>query len=398
MTEEEKKEEIAPELDHNAVVQEVIDKVTNKDSVYYIYCPPMSQPSGGIAVLLRMAKILKDSERNVKVIFEPRINQRLSFEKSQKVGKNVEVFDNFSPTWLNFDISGIDFVPMGDKEIEFADGSKVACSQLTLKPEDFMFIPEGFPDLMKKTMYVACKRIAIAQSWFYILNAMGPGEKWQNFGIQDVISVSNAITEYLNAIMPGLKIKQFSQSIDRSIFKVPSKKSEKFPMVAYSCNRGPENRMKTHNVIKMFQQFYPHQRWVRFIELSGLSREEFAERLASCAFYLYTDDIAGFGTSPLEAMACGTHVIGWNAFGGKEYANKDNGFWTVNGDIFQTAEIMGVAIDKWLNGEMDTPAIQDGYEGTLSRYTIEHEQEQILKIIDEYGKQRIIELEELKKK
>ena len=43
--------------------------------------------------------------------------------------------------------------------------------------------------------------------------------------------------------------------------------------------------------------------------------------------------------------------------------NNENGFWCNNGDIFQTAEILGVAIDKWLNGDMDQEGVQEEYEG-----------------------------------
>jgi glycosyltransferase involved in cell wall biosynthesis len=155
--------------------------------------------------------------------------------------------------------------------------------------------------------------------------------------------------------------------------------------------------MKTFNIIKTFQAFYPHLRWVRFIQLNGLSKKDFAERLASCAFVLYTDDIAGFGTLPLEAMACGTHVVGWNAYGGKEYASTNNGFWTTNGDIFQTAEVLGMAIDQWLNGELDIEDVQASYEKTLERYTEKKEKEKILEIINQYKNERINELEGLKK-
>jgi len=155
--------------------------------------------------------------------------------------------------------------------------------------------------------------------------------------------------------------------------------------------------MKTFNIIKTFQAFYPHLRWVRFVQLSGLSKKEFAERLASCAFVLYTDDIAGFGTLPLESMASGTHVVGWNSYGGKEYVTPDNGFWTVNGEIFQTAEILGIAIDKWLNGEMDVKGIQQTYEKTLERYTEEGEKINFLNIINDYKNERINELEGIKK-
>ncbi len=198
--------------------------------------------------------------------------------------------------------------------------------------------------------------------------------------------------------MPGLSIKQFSQGIDRKLFKPPVKRSDKFPMVGFMATRGAENILKTFNIIKTFQAFYPHFKWIRFVELSGLSKEEFAERLAGCAIALYTDDIAGFGTFPLEAMACGTHVVGWASYGGKEYMNPNNGFWATNGDIFQTAELLGVAVDKWLNGELDAEGIYKEYETTLSKYTEDSANAQLLKLINEYTDERIKELEAVKTK
>ena len=385
------------QVDHNELVQSVIEKVRNNDSNYYFYCPPLNTPSGGIAVLIKLAKIMKDAGYKVKIVFEPRQDQRASAEESRKKNKQVDVFERFNPQWLDFDFSNVEFVPLGDKKILFNDGSEQESSALNINPEDFFFIPEGFPNIMKKTMQVACKKIVIAQSWFYVLNGLNTGETWQGLGVYDVISVSDAITEYLQTVMPGLNIKSFSQGINRNIFTVPTKESDKYPIIGFMGSRGDENQMKTFNIMKTFQAFYPHLRWVRFIQLRGLSRKEFAERLASCAFVLYTDDIAGFGTLPLESMACGTHVVGWNAYGGKEYVTPDNGFWTINGDIFQTAEILGIAIEKWLNGEMDVEEIQESYEKTLERYTEENEKEKFLNIINEYKNERINELEGIKK-
>lgn len=393
-------------MSHNEIVDLAISKLQNNEFRVYFYCPPVNFASGGMGTLLRLAKSLKDNGLNVKLLYEPRIDQRASYEDSvkesqkQKKQVQVEVFEKFDPQWLDFSIEGIEIIPLGDRELIFndKDRTKVKAQPLSVSPEDFLIIPEGFPDVMSKTVQVACKRVVLAQSWFYVLNAMQPGQTWQHFGIQDVISVSEAITEYLNSVMPGLKIKNMSQGIDRKLFKAPTKISDKFPMVAFSANRGHENKLKTYNIIKTFYAFYPHLRWVRFIELANMSREEFAERLSSCAFSLYTDDIAGFGTLPLESMACGTHVVGWASFGGKEYMSEKNGFWTNNGEIFQTAEILGLAIDKWLNGELDTPTIQEDYEKTLSKYTVEGEKEQILNIINEYKKERIHELEGIKTK
>lgn len=393
-------------MSHNELIDSIISKLNNNDFRVYFYCPPVNFASGGMGTLLRLAKTLKESGFNVKLVYEPRIDQRASYEDSvresqkQKKQVHVEVFEKFEPTWMDFSLDGIEIIPLGDKELTFNDAqrTKIKAQPLTVSTEDFLIIPEGFPDVMSKTVQVPCKRIVLAQSWFYVLNAMQPGQTWQHFGIKDVISVSDAITEYLTSIMPGLNIKNMKQGIDRSVFKVPSKMSEKYPMVAFSANRGHENKLKTYNIIKTFYAFYPHLRWVRFIELANMKREEFAERLASCAFCLYTDDIAGFGTMPLEAMACGTHVVGWASFGGKEYMNENNGFWTNNGEIFQTAEILGIAIDKWLHGEMDIDSIQESYEKTLANYTIEGEKEQFINIINTYKKERIHELESIKNK
>ncbi len=381
----------------NDIIDKSVDNLNNNKFKVFLYCPAMNSPSGGIGVLLRFARHLKDEGYDTNIIYEPVQDQPASYQASVKKNEQVYIFQKFNPTWLDFNYSDIKFIPLGDKEIEFNDGSKEKCEPLIVQAEDFLIIPEGYPDLMKKTAQTSCKRIVLAQSWFYILNAMMPGEKWQHYGIQDVISVSNSITEYLNSIMPGLKIKGIKQGINRKIFKQPENTTEKMPMVVFSANRGQESNMKAHNIIKNFYAFYPHLKWIRFMELGGLSREDFAERVKTAAFALYTDDIAGFGTLPLEAMACGTHVVGYASFGGKEYMTPNNGFWCNNGDIFQTAEILGLAIDRWLSGEMDIKDVQEEYERTLSNYTEEGEKEQLLNIINQYKNERINELNSLKK-
>lgn len=388
---------VAPKS-QNEFIDELINSLIENKFTTYIYAPAINFPSGGMSVLFKLAKTLQDGGFNVKIVYEPRLDQRASYEQSNKQKKQVDVFEKFQPKWLDFPITDISMAPLGDKDILLTDGTKVKCQPLSLNPSDFLIIPEGFPDVMHKTMQVPCRRIVLAQSWMYILNNMQPGQKWQHFGIQDVISVSDAITEYLTSVMPGLHIRSFKQSINRKLFKPPVKMSDKYPMIGFMGGRGQESQMKVQNVIKNFYAFYPHLRWVRFVELSGLNKEEFAERLSNCAFVLYTDEIAGFGTLPLEAMACGTHVIGWTPFGSKEYISENNGFWAVNGDVFQLAELIGIAVEKWLLGEMDTDELQPVYEQTLAPYTEEAEKEQIINLINEYKNERINELRAIQTK
>ena len=385
-----------PNLVHNKFIDDILSKLNNNTFKIYIYVPPMNIASGGVSVLFKNAHILKDAGYDVSMVYEPRADQKASYDASMKAKKRLDVFEPFKPTWLGDLALNIKMQCLGEGEIKFNDGTSEKCTPLTVSPEDFLIIPEGFPNIMEKTSKMPCKRIILAQSWYYILNSMNMGQKWQHFGIKDVISVSDGITQYVNAIMPGLTIKQYSQSVDRKIFK-PVDMTSKNPVIVFSPGRTADAVQKTYNVIKTFYSFFPHLAWIRVDELKGLSREDYAERLGAAGICLYTDEIAGFGTMPLEAMAMGTHVVGWTPLGGKEYMKADNGFWANNGDIFQLAELLGTAVERWLSGKMDTDEIQAEYENTLSRYTEEKESVDFVNIISEYKNERIAELSYLKR-
>ena len=381
--------------DHNKIINDVISKLESNNFKIYYYCPPMNVASGGVSVIFKQVNILKKNGFNSCIVYEPRIDNKASYEESQKQKKQIAVHEKFDTSWIGKDATDVELITLGEGDVRFNDGTTIKAAQLVINPEDFVIIPEGFPNVMEKFSQIACKKIVLAQSWYYILNSMQIGQKWQQFGIQDVMSVSSGISEYINAIMPGLKIKNCTQEIDREIFK-RNKITDKFPKIAFMPGRSQDAVMKTYNVIKTFYSFYPNFRWVRFDELKGLSKEEFAERLASSSICLYTDEIAGFGTMPLEAMACGTHVVGWTPLGGKEYMTADNGFWAANGDIFQLAELLGIAVEKMITGQLDSEEVHKQYEITLEKYTSETEKNSLLKNINEYKHERIEELQKLK--
>jgi hypothetical protein len=394
-TQSKAEEQVKTELDKNAVVDSVIEKVQNNKFKVYLYCPPMNTPSGGVSVLFKYASTLKSTGCEVGILYEPREDSKASYDASMAQKKRITIYEPFNTSWIGKEAEDIPLICLGEGEIKFNNGKTEKCVQLVMGPEDFMIIPEGFPNIMERTQQLPCKRIVLAQSWYYVLSGLGIGQKWQHFGIRDVISVSDGITQYLTAVMPGLNIKQYSQSIDRNTFKSADITS-KVPVISFMPGRSQDAVIKTYNVIKTFYSFYPQYRWIRVDELKGLSKEEYAERLSSSMIALYTDEIAGFGTMPLEAMACGTHVVGWTPLGGKEYMTGTNGFWAANGDIFQLAELLGHAVEKCLTGKLDAPEVSSEYEKTLSRYTSEKESESIINIHNQYKNERIEELKQLK--
>lgn len=385
-----------PQENKTISIKDIIEKVKKNDFTIYFYCPPLSIPSGGIEVIFKNAKTLQEKGFKTFIVYEPQEDKRASYAASQKQREAISIFEPFRPTWLGDNYKDVQIKCLCDKDIQFNDGTKQKKEILNVNPEDFLIIPEGFPNIMETTIKLPCKRIVLAQSWYYILNGMQIGQKWQNFNIKDVFTVSDGIVEYLNATMPGLSIKKYSQSVNREIFKKPKDITGKSPIVAFMPGRSYDAQIKTINVIKTFYAFFPQYKWIRFVELKNLSKNEFAERLSEAAFVLYTDEIAGFGTLPLEAMACGAHVVGWTPLGSKEYMSENNGFWTTNGDIFKLAELLGFAIEKYLTNQLDAPEVSEAYENTLSNYTQEKETEQLTNIINEYKNERITELENIK--
>jgi glycosyltransferase involved in cell wall biosynthesis len=395
-TELEKTQTVSEEQkSNNQLIDEVIAKIATKNYKVYFYCPPLNIPSGGIFVLLNYAKTLTDAGYDVKVIYEPREDRKASYEASQKARKAISIYEKFIPSWAGDVINGLKIMPLGNEDIKFTDNSTEKTEVLNLGPEDFLFIPEGFPNIMEQTAQIPCKKIILCQSWYYILNGLRVGQTWQQYGIQDVISVSDGITEYLNAVMPGLKIKELKQGVDRDLFKFVNQVDKK-PVIAYQPGRSQDAVLKTHNIIKTFYAFFPHYRWIRFVELQNLSKKEYAERVGESAFVLYADEIAGFGTLPLEAMASGTHVVGWTPLGSKEYIKDNNGYWCTNGDIFRLAEMIGLALDSYFSGTLDEINIQNVYEEVLKNYTKENEKETILNLQKQYENERIEEFTKFK--
>lgn len=313
----------------------------------FYFIPNMSSPSGGMGVLMKQAKILHDNNYDVSFLYY-----------------NTNGIE-FNPTWMDFSIDGI-------KKISI----KNILTDIDFKSEDLLIIPEGFGELIKETKDLVCKRVVLAQSWIYILNSMQEPFNWSTYGIRDVISISDGITEYIYDIMDYLEVYQYKQSINHNIFK-PSDNKE--ILICFSANRGSENRDKTISTINIFKRLSKYSNRINFVELKGYSREEFAKILGKSSICLYTDEIAGFGTLPLEAMACNTHVVGFWNMGNEEYINDDNGFWVDNGDYIQLGKELARVVDMLFENKLSSKLLFNEKQTSL-KYNQKNETIEVLKI------------------
>lgn len=319
-----------------------------KQKIYY-YTPNINFPSGGMGVLMKQALILFENGFDVSFLYQN--NQ----------SKTV-----FNPTWMDFSVHKIKKLCINDLlDIKFNE-------------QDILVIPEGFGELIRYSELINCKKVVLAQSWIYILNSMSIPFTWDSVGVSYVISVSNGITSYINNLMPNVKVKQYKQSINLNLFYPEAKKEN---TIVFSASRGDEQLSKINTVIQYFKLKLPNSNFT-FKRLNGLSRYSFAEALSVAKLCLYADEVAGFGTMPLEAMASNCHVVGFKNMGNSEYVTDLNGFWVDNGDYIGLANKLVEVVGLLDNDNIDKSLLQEEIN-TAEMYNEEQEIESVLSIFKE---------------
>ena len=100
----------------------------------------------------------------------------------------------------------------------------------------------------------------------------------------------------------------------------------------------------------LFKSLYPQFANIPWVKVDGMSRGQCAEVLQKSAIFASFSWYEGLGLPPLEAMSCGALVVGLHGFGGLDYANEHNGYWSQEGDSFGFAEQLANAISDFQAG------------------------------------------------
>tara|TARA_Y100000589_G_scaffold60170_1_gene50965 strand:- start:1511 stop:2635 length:1125 start_codon:yes stop_codon:yes gene_type:complete len=291
-------------------LKDSIEKINNKNfGIYFFTIDTKGNPTAGVANIYEHAKTLLDLGYNAHILHDKN-DYRL---KGNEEGMGVT-------DWLGEEYGEIPHV-------------SIESQQLQVGPQDFVIIPEAFASIMKQTVNFPCKRVVFLQSYEYVFEMLEIGESWGNFGINEVITTSNTLKEYINSVFNNLNTEIIPVGIP-SYFKNSDK--PKIPTVSISVR---DNR-ELLKIVKVFFQKYPQYRFVTFRDMSGMSRKEFAKELSKSFLGVWVDELSSFGTFPIECMKSDTPVIGkiprmvpeWmgNLDKNGNLNLNDNGVWTAN--------------------------------------------------------------------
>jgi hypothetical protein len=349
-----------------------LSKIKSKDfGIYFYTIDTKGNPVASVANIYEHVKVLNELGYRAYVLHQQ--NDYKLYEDENGMG---------IANWL-----GEEYANLPHASIE--------AQQLQVGPSDFLIIPEAFGGLIKETQNFPCKRIVLLQAYEYMLEDLGLGENWQQFGVNDVITTSNTQKEYVESVFRGTNTHVLPVGIPD--FFTTNEKPKK-PIIAISAR----DKREILKLVKVFYQKYPHYKFVTFRDMSGMARETFATELRDSFLGVWIDDISGFGTFPIECMKSNTPVVGktprmipeWMGYTDENgtLQLKDNGVWT--NSINSIPDIVATMVGLYLEGGIPQN-ITSGMEETASNYTMEALKKNVETTYATIISQRQVELETL---
>ena len=347
-------------------ITDLIKKLDNKDfALYFFTLDTKGNPTAGIANIYEHVKLLNELGYKAFILHEKN-DYKL---KGDEAGMGIS-------DWL-----GEEYAKLPHVSIEGQN--------LNITPTDFIIIPEVFSTIMDQVKGFPCRKVVLSQSYDYLLELLPIGKRWDvDYGFNHVITTSKRQANYIRSLFPLTRVHVVPVSIPE--YFTPNDKP-KIPVIAlHTRNQGDAAK-----IAKAFYLQFPMYKWITFKELRGLPRKTFAEELRKSCLGIWIDDQAGFGTFPLEAMECGTPIIGkipnmvpeWLETTDEQgnLVVKNNGIWT--NTTLNIPELIATYIKVWLEDSVPSDLMEAIKEST-GQYTTEKQKEVLASVYSQLIEER----------
>lgn len=334
-------------------INKILNKLKTNDFTYYFLMPDVDTPNSSMYEIYRNASVLK----------------RLGFD----VVILTEGFEYEKPYWIK------------DRSLMDIPHMKMS-ADITIGPEDFMIIPEIFTNIMERIKNINCEKIVFLQSMDYALHALLPGVEYTDFGIFNVLTVSETMNNYVKEFFNEFYNVQHYDIGIPDYFKYDGR--NKKPLLSFIGRNGVD----INRIVKLFYLKFPYLRFLTFQDLSNMDREAYAEKLKDSFALLWVDNISSASIVPLEAMKAHCLTIGVVPEIKHDYINDNNGYWTY--DKYSLPALIAKALGEFLEDEIK-PSLFTEMEKTASSYDEDKTSLQLEFIYKSYVDKRIGSFEKL---
>lgn len=355
-------------------LRELKEKVKSKQGrLFFFVADTQGTPMASIEYIYRIAKILHDEGHPVFMLHEKE--------------KFIGVRD-----WLGNEHANL-------KHLSLSAMNENKDFQIT--GADTFFIPELYADFFKKLWEskLPSDTVIICQSHTFVFKYLNAGESWSYYNIDDVITTSGKMKEFLEEYQRAKNIYVINPPITHEFS--PSTEPQK-PIISI-ISRVQDD---IERVAKLFYQKYPMYSWVTFRTLGNMKKENFASTLKETCMAVWLDDYSSFGTFPLECMASGVPVIikipdlipEWaehlnEADGSIKFA--DNAIYVSN--ILAMPDYIAKFLEAWLLGDVPN-VLYENMKKTSGRYTEQNFNEQVKRTFEKIFERKLGRIDQTIKK
>lgn len=266
-----------------------LKKIDNKKSkiLFFVY-DSKGTPSGSLAYIYETALHLKKMGYNVQMLY------------SEKEFVGVE-------DWL-----GEEYAKLPHYNVDR--------SNVDISPADVLFIPDVYANVMSMTRNLPCKRVAIITNTSYLVDSMPIGANLFQYGITDFITVSDSLLKTVKSYFPNSR-GHVVQPMVNKVFEYNKDIKYNGPII----NVVADNNEVSNTFVKPFFWKYPLLRWIPIRNISGLKRSEFAKACEESLITVWLDRECNFGYAALEAMKCGSILVGLVPDREQEWMTNEDG-------------------------------------------------------------------------
>lgn len=348
-------------------IEDTLQQLKNKDfNVYFFVVDSKNIPNGSMQYIYQIALALKKKSYNVKMVYQREEKE----EEFKGVGE-----------WL------------GEEYMTELEHINITKADWAISPSDFLFIPEALSSLMNETFKhkVPCKRFVVVHNYDYISELIPINDEWSTYGIGDAIVNTETNAKLLKDVFPYVKTEILKPCITEH-FKKDAKPKDLI------VNIISKRKQDVQKLIKRFYWMNPLYKFLTFRELEGLNKKDFSKHLRDAAITIWLDSDTPYGYSALEAINCGSIVIGkipdnipeWMTDGTNLF---NNGIWTY--DVNEIPKILGKVVSSWVKDEIPKSLYK---EIELTRKeTLKFQQfvENVNVMFEKFVENRIKEIEEV---
>lgn len=156
-----------------------------------------------------------------------------------------------------------------------------------------------------------------------------------------VLATSQHVAEIAAFAHPGLDVRRVRLGIDLDRFRPADSPGPPVRRITYMPRRGGAD---VDIALHLLAERGSLKGW-EVCSLDGVPADEVARILQQSQIFLSVSHREGFGMPPLEAMACGAYVVGYDALGGREFLRDDVSSPVETGNVLALARELAAVLD-----------------------------------------------------